>query len=102
MTCKECIHEELCNYEDEQSGGVSPYFPNNKCRWFKNKADFVEVKKVANMFAEQFGDCPCNFNGIDEWLPYVCEHNNVCECSIEAGWEQFIRHYGERVNDNAE
>ena len=59
-------------------------------------ADAVEVETVAKMFAEQFGDCPCNFNGIDEWLPYVCEHNNVCKCSVEAGWEQFIRHYGQR------
>lgn len=99
MTCKDCVHYEPCfeygNILDPLIGGV-------KCDSFKSKADYVEVEKVANMFAEQFGDCPCNFNSIDEWLPYVCEHNDVCECSVEAGWEQFIRHYEERIDNNAE
>lgn len=86
-SCKKCIHYNVCTDE---------YKNRLRCADYKDEADFVEVETVAKMFAEQFGDCPCNFNGIDEWLPYVCEHNNVCKCSVEAGWEQFIRHYGKR------
>ena len=62
-------------------------------------ADVVEIDKVAEMFAEQFGDeCPCNFNGIDEWLPYVCDYTktNDCPCEGKEGWMQFIKHYGKR------
>ncbi len=60
-------------------------------------ADVVEVDKVAEMFAEQFGDkCPCNFNSNDEWLPYVCEHTNTCDCPCKEGWKQFVKYYAER------
>ena len=60
-------------------------------------ADVVEVDKVAEMFAEQFGDtCPCNFNDNDEWLAEHCEHANTCDCPCKEGWKQFIKHYGER------
>ena len=30
--------------------------------------------EVAVILADAFGDdCACNFNGNDEWLPYLCE-----------------------------
>ena len=35
-TCKDCIHEELCN--------IHGYIDAKDCACFKNKADFVEVK----------------------------------------------------------
>lgn len=92
--CYECIHYYACS--DVGDDGFCYLKLDRTCKHFKHKADFVEVKKAAEMFAEQFGYCPCNFNNIDEWLPYICEHSNVCECSVQAGWEQFIRHYGER------
>ena len=103
-TCKDCLHIELCQYNTYQE---AHYFGKDEkiyitiknrcaCKFFKPATDVVEVKKVAEIFAEQFGDCPCNFNNIDEWLPYVCDHHNACDCSIKEGWEQFIRHYRER------
>jgi hypothetical protein len=64
---------------------------------FEDKNRFVEVEKVAEMFNEQFWDnCPCNFNNNDEWLPEVCEYANTCDCPCIKGWEQFVKHYGER------
>lgn len=60
-------------------------------------ADVVEVDKVAEMFAEQFGDkCPCNFNDNDEWLTLYCDYTNTCDCPCKDGWKQFIKHYDKR------
>ena len=60
-------------------------------------ADVVEVSKAAEILDDAFGnDYPCNFNDIDEWLPYVCEYANTCDCSSVKCWEQLIKHYGER------
>ena len=36
MTCKNCIHDEVCN--------IHGYIDADECACFKNKADFVEVK----------------------------------------------------------
>ena len=52
MTCKDCVHCELCKYNTYQE---AKYFGKDKeiyitidnntpCIFFKNKADFVEVK----------------------------------------------------------
>lgn len=100
--CKECLYYEVCadfrrNICETDQKRFEEYKINSNgiCDNFKNKADFVEVDKVAEMFAEQFGDkCPCNFNDNDEWLPYVCEHANTCDCPCKEGWKQFIKHYG--------
>jgi hypothetical protein len=90
MTCKDCVHYAVCKF-------VEPYHLDIKCNHFKNKADFVEVKKAAEILDEAFGnDYPCNFNNMDEWLPYLCEYANTCDCSSVKCWEQLIKHYDER------
>lgn len=84
-SCKDCIHEELCNYEDEQSGGVSPYFPNNKCRWFKNKADLVEVVRCKDCkhfdstqyFGEKIKYCQMHTNSAEDDFCRM-EDNDFC------------------------
>ena len=50
MTCKDCIHEKVCNALCPK--GLLPYqssdYPAETfCLEFKNKADFVEVKEAA-------------------------------------------------------
>ena len=89
MTCKDCVHEKVCKVVD----AVGSNLDNAEvvCGYFKNKADFVEVEKVAEMFAEQIGDFPCNVNDNAEWLCVDCD----CKCSMKC-WEQFVRQYGER------
>lgn len=51
--------------------------------------------QVACILAELFGDtCACNYCGIDEWLPKVCDFANK-ECPDVVGvacWEQFLKH----------
>lgn len=39
MTCKDCIHYELCQHHIDEETSLSA----SRCRRFKNKADFVEV-----------------------------------------------------------
>lgn len=41
MTCKECIHHDLCSELDTVSYHL--FRNGGHCRRFKNKADFVEV-----------------------------------------------------------
>ena len=84
MTCRDCIHYDVCTFHlvgDEYE----------RCMHFKNKADFVEVKKVAEILAEQCGDYPCNLNDNAEWICINCD----CKCSMDC-WEKIVRHYGER------
>ena len=53
-------------------------------------------EKIAKMLYELYGDeCPCNYNGIDEWLPYVCELIDSCprpQNHLDC-WKQFLKHY---------
>ena len=50
--------------------------------------------EVAVIIADLFGDdCACNFNGIDEWLPFKCELLDTCPnpCGV-ACWEQYLKY----------
>ena len=51
--------------------------------------------QVACLLADMFGDsCACNYNGIDEWLPDLCDFKDTC-CPKPVGvacWEQFLKH----------
>lgn len=45
MTCKDCIHSEICL---EQYSQLNPDTMFNECKKFKNKADFEEVVYCEN------------------------------------------------------
>ena len=50
--------------------------------------------EVDVILADAFGDdCSCNFNGNDEWLPYLCELQEACQnpCGV-ACWEQYLKY----------
>lgn len=95
---KECRHEQ-CPY------GRENYKPMNGCFW-DLMSDALELLKeqdakqynnheVACIIADLFGDpCACNFNNIDEWLPYKCDFRETC-CPNPVGvacWEQYLKH----------
>lgn len=64
--------------------------------------DAVPIDDVAEMLADLFGEeCCCNYNGIDEWLPFLCEHSDTCPEAIGKNgcWKQFIKHWKERQKD---
>ena len=89
MTCKDCIHEEICDMPIITDGRKNA----SNCKKFKYKSDFVEVVRCK--------DCKC------------CEHcypaKAIGEEAIE-GWYCKIRKkhmqphdfcsYGERRTDN--
>ena len=56
MTCKDCIHEYCCKYD--RFFGVDEV--ENKCNYFKNKADFVEVVrcKDCDISHNRWTGCP--------------------------------------------
>lgn len=52
--------------------------------------------EVAQILCEELGDeCACNFNGNDEWLPFVCSGIDDCPEPKEKlfCWKEFLKHY---------
>ena len=63
MTCKDCIHYDVCQFHIDEETKMTV----NECENFKNKADFVEVK-----------DCNlCVFNSRHA-TEYPCSHCRHC------------------------
>lgn len=70
MTCKDCIHERVCEGSINTSSSVE-----KNCKFFKNKADFVEVvlcKDCAVPHNEWTG-CP-NLNGLIPPPNFYCAY----------------------------
>lgn len=66
--------------------------------------DITAIDEFTQILYEMFGDdCACNFNGIDEWLPYCCEYAQT-ECpspSEHLGcWKQFLKHYTKKEEEH--
>jgi hypothetical protein len=59
----------------------------------KGYADAVE--KFATILAEML-DTPCNFSPTDEWLCFLCDYCNTCDCEYKECWKQFFKHYDNR------
>lgn len=60
----------------------------------------ISLDTVAEMLAELFGEeCCCNYNGIDEWLPSLCEHSEACPETMGKNgcWKQFIKYWEARA-----
>ena len=58
--------------------------------------DAIPIDVVAEMLFDLFKDeCPCNYNDIDEWLPFVCENTDTCPDVVgnHGCWKQFIKHW---------
>ena len=63
MTCKDCIHEDVC--EKLCPRGLLPYqsdkYPAELfCKYFKNKADVVEVKHGEWLLDGRCSECLAN------------------------------------------
>ena len=65
--------------------------------------DALTIDQVAQILYDFTGSkYACNFNDNDEWLPMACDNLNECpDVKDELHcWKQFIKHYGERRNDD--
>lgn len=61
------------------------------------------LDEVALLLCEAFGgDCACNLNGNDEWLPMRCQFTESGECPDPPDkldcWREYIRHKEETEN----
>lgn len=88
MTCKDCVHYEVCNRVEKQIVFTNSSFEEvinsliKCCRHFKNKADFVEVKKGHwEVCSDEYEICA------DEFVCSVCKESFV---SSELTDEQFL------------
>jgi len=61
-------------------------------------------RDVAEIITDLFGDsCACNFNGISDWLPEVCDFRATsCPDPPEETtrcWGQYLKHLGEKQKE---
>lgn len=95
--CPECGYE-TNNPEREEFRGVWCPRCHRQLRWDLpgrgQEKRLYTANEVAVILAELFGDtCACNFNGIDEWLPYKCELTDCCPNTYGvACWEQYLKY----------
>ena len=66
--------------------------------------NLYSASQVAEILADLFGDpCACNYNGIDEWLPYHCVFRETL-CPYPPGvscWEQYLK-FRDKEKENGE
>ena len=99
MTCYDCIHCDACS-DAGDSGYSSLKEDASKCKYFKNKADFVEVvrcKECANGCHKTDISVLCRiFNVLmitEDYCSYGCkkdeptkiQHNSLCETETFEG-----------------
>lgn len=62
----------------------------------KHGERLYNAHEVAVIIADLFGDdCACNFNSINEWLPFKCELQDACPNPVGvACWEQYLKYRG--------
>lgn len=63
------------------------------------KCNNYSLEEVAQLLCDMYGDdCACNYNGNDEWLPFVCDHCDECPIPAEhlACWKQYLIHLHEK------
>lgn len=83
-TCDYCTHVEMCGWrKDVEEQG---------CEFFSDGI-WLSFEQVADMLSGMFGECACDVNGNDEWLPLACKYADT-ECpnqKEENGcWMQFL------------
>ena len=84
-TCKDCIHEKVC-----KNAYLFKVMPPNVCGYFKNKADYAEVKHGYNKTSmhpvDEFLCSECGFCCADYTETKYDEDGDYtysCECEFE-------------------
>ena len=98
MTCKDCVHYDLCKYNTYQQ---ARYFGKDKeiyitidnntpCKFFKNKADFVEVVHCKDCGKRYTTNCAL-------WYSTLNDRNYFCGAMSN---DDFSCSYGERKTND--
>lgn len=57
---------------------------------------YTEEEVAHLLYCIFYDECACNYNGIDEWLPEVCECADDCLTTEHLKcWKQFLKHFDE-------
>lgn len=83
-TCKECLYQPICNAYASMGVTDLPASDISPCGFFKNKADFVEVKRGEWMYWQPDGTnhlwtCSVCNGAIVTPMPFVAKHIAYCE-----------------------
>lgn len=87
LSCRHCVHYEACHRRGKE-------IPAESCRTFKNKDDIIGIQTAAEL-ASRLYDNPCNSCYAEEYLPYVCDYKDNCNCSNVECWKQYFKHFKE-------
>lgn len=89
--------ESLCDIMAEKCDGVGEGIWNQfrtVVEWTPT-AEVMTYTEIAEMLNDLFGDpCPCDYNGIDEWLPFECKFEECPQPGETRCWEEYLRHRG--------
>ena len=69
MTCKDCIHYEICQFHITEETKMTV----NECENFKNKADLVEVVRCGECKHKGWVQEPCHGKTVD-----FCRIHETC------------------------
>lgn len=60
--------------------------------------EWVTLKNVVEILADQLGECACDVNGNDEWLSPLCQYRDTCPNPPErlGCWMEFLRNRNRR------
>lgn len=76
---------------------ATEYWDDHAVRMPAPKSLSVEAAAELLYAALGYDECACNFNGIDEWLPFFCKYSKDGTCPDPEGylacWIQFIKNY---------
>ena len=91
---------------------IEAFDPTHECDWFTPwiietlngipSGPWMSFEEVAEMLSGLFGECACNVNGNDEWLPEACKYADT-ECprpkEKNGCWMQFLMQGGVRMEE---
>lgn len=106
MTCKDCLIHGICEEKEKLMLTVNNLYEliyqeavEVSCKHFKNKADYIEIDKVADILADVTGIAPCEM-ACNEWMFDFCEYIGCCcDTSNTDCWVQYFKQYEKRGGD---
>ena len=100
MTCRDCLIHDICEEKEKLMLTVDNLYEliyqeavEVSCKHFKNKADVVEVEKVAKILVDVTGIAPCEMVSANEWDYDYCNCAELCsQLNYKQCWERYLKH----------
>ena len=92
VNCKKCIHYNIC-YNESRDDPAMIF-----CADFLDKEYVITIDEASEL-TNKIYECPCNSSYAEEYLPYVCDHKDTCNCSNVECWVQYFKHFRYREGE---